>query len=185
MSIYQAGDLTHIYSFAHQGVGLPFYEFDALHGMILYVDTVIDSPPSPNNCSQTIRTGKCNLRSAYYACQAGYSQSKNLPVKSSSPFVCNILLPKNTIIWIIQKNAYYGDLYNTSLSVDLDIVYRDRVHLDRELASVRCCFTCKIHNIPMKCSYAFIGDVQSPAFYTNTQIPSLHPTVAPTYSPVT
>ena len=172
-----------MYSFAHKGVGLLFYEFDALHGMVLYIDNVIDAPAYPGNCTSDTLTGKCNLRSAYYACKAGYFQHQNLPTMSS-PFVCNILLPKNTNIWIIQNHPYYGDLYDESLSANFQVVYRDRVNLDKEYASSRCCFTCRIHNIPMMCSYIFIGNVPFDSVHSNTQVPSLDPTVAPTYSPV-
>ena len=62
IEVYLRGELKYIYSFSQQGSGQMVYAFNALNGLIVEIDTLVDSHPNPQACLSSQSTGNCNLR---------------------------------------------------------------------------------------------------------------------------
>ena len=80
-------------------------------GTVVLVDNLVDSPAYPLNCTTFGQTGKCNFRSATWACQ-------------SINDICNFLLPPNESVFLIQ-DVRYGNTYDPDLPLNVSIVYRN------------------------------------------------------------
>jgi len=119
----------------------PTYPFE---GPVIIVDNLVDSPAYPLNCTTFGRTGRCNFRSATWACQA-------------IDGVCNILLPPDESIFLKQDDSY-GSTFNPDLSVDVGIVYYNSVTYSKGYVSSYCCFTCDFSGVHASCSIIYLSE---------------------------
>ena len=121
------------------------YAFNALNGLIVEIDTLVDSHPNPQACLSSQSTGNCNLRSAYYACQQEYQRHH----------LCTFLLGVDDNHYLMQWD-HYGKTFNESLSTEVIIHYRDKETSTIEKGQGLCCFSCLVGDQAVDCSLVHI-----------------------------
>ena len=128
-------------------------------GTTVLVDNLVDSYAYPLNCTTYGQLSKCNFRSATWACQ-------------SVNGTCNILLPPDESIFLIQDGSY-GETYDPDLPLNVSIVYRNANTYAQEQVGARCCYSCIIEGVDKyaPCSVVWIAPGEPP---------HLAPTPAPT-----
>ena len=131
----------------------PTFPFE---GAVIIVDNLVDSPAYPLNCTTFGQTGKCNFRSATWACQTMND-------------ICNILLPPNESIFLMQEE-FYGSTYNPELPTNVSIVYRDANTYLKEFATGACCYSCIVEGVDkaVTCSAVWISSDKPPHLAKNT-----------------
>ena len=122
-------------------------------GAFVYVNSLIDDNPSPNNC--IAESGLCTLRSAYYACQTLAARNESTV---DDPFLCEVRMPDDNLY--LMQDDLYGHTFNESMSINnLIVMYRNKTTMNTHYTHGSCCYSCMVQGDanPHMCSYVYIG----------------------------